>query len=229
VILTAQALRKQYPRGEQVFYAVDGVSLTLAAGEFVCLTGRSGCGKTTLLNILAGLLTPDAGSVSFAGQEYADLDDKALSRLRNTRLGYITQGQSLLANFTALQNVVLPYALRRRPGNPANRALALLEQMGLGSAAAQYPASLSGGEARRVAIARALLPEPELLIADEPTGDLDGETAAEIMRIFAAIAEQGTAVLMATHDTAAARYGSRILTMRAGRLVKVGGGRGAGT
>ncbi|MDR1069345.1 MAG: ABC transporter ATP-binding protein [Gracilibacteraceae bacterium] len=219
MILTARALRKEYSRGGRPFLALDDVSLSLAAGEFVCLTGRSGSGKSTLLNILAGLLTPDAGSVSFAGREYGAMDDKDLSRLRNTRLGYIMQGHSLLPNFTVLQNVILPRVLFRRADDPTARALDLLEQMGIRQLAAQYPASLSGGELRRAAITRALLPAPELLLADEPTGDLDEETAADIMRIFAAVTEKGTAVLMATHDAEAVSCGRRLLTMRSGRLV----------
>ncbi|MDR1135988.1 MAG: ABC transporter ATP-binding protein [Clostridiales Family XIII bacterium] len=222
MILEAREIRKEYKRGGTLLQAVDDVSLELTEGEFVCLVGRSGSGKSTLLNILAGLLSPTSGSVSFEGRNYTEMDDEALSLLRNTRLGYIMQGHSVLPNFTVLQNVILPHVLFKRGGEPAERAAELLEDVGIRHLSSQYPHELSGGELRRVAIARALLSAPSLLIADEPTGDLDDETTADIMDLFAGLAEKGTAVLMVTHDTEAASRSHRILTMKAGRIVKAG-------
>ncbi|MDR0424992.1 MAG: ABC transporter ATP-binding protein [Clostridiales Family XIII bacterium] len=219
MIIEAQGIKKAYQHEDRLFMAVDDVSLSIGEGEFVCIEGRSGSGKSTLLNIMAGLLAPTAGSVAFEGREYGGMDDSGLSELRRTRLGYIMQGYGVLPNFTVLQNVLLPYVLSGRGGGLAESALAILEQAGIRQLAQRYPSGLSGGELRRVAIARALLMSPRLLIADEPTGDLDEETASGIMGLFAAAAKNGTAILMVTHDKDAAGYADRIHTMKAGRLV----------
>ncbi|MDR3354059.1 MAG: ABC transporter ATP-binding protein [Synergistaceae bacterium] len=218
MILEAREIKKQYHRDNILFSAVNDVSLSIGEGEFVCIVGRSGSGKSTLLNILAGLLTPTSGSVSFEGREYGGMNDGELSRLRNTRLGYIMQGHNVLSNFTVLQNVLLPHIFFKRDDDPTDRALSLLEQVGLRPLASQYPSSLSGGELHRVSIARALLMSPGLLIADEPTGDLDEETVSEIMGLFAGIVSKGTAVLMVTHNSDAASYADRMYTMQSGRL-----------
>jgi putative ABC transport system ATP-binding protein len=219
MIIEAREVCKEYRRGDRPFWAVDNVSLTLDAGEFVCVMGRSGSGKSTLINILAGLLTPTAGRVLFEGEEYAGLDDDRLATLRNTGIGYIMQGYGVLPNFTVLENVLLPHYLQKRTGDPETRAYALLEQTGIGPLAAQYPAQLSGGELRRVSIARALLNAPKLLLADEPTSDLDRTTTAEIMELLAGIAAAGAAVLMVTHEPDALGYSSRSYTMESGRLL----------
>ncbi|MDR0350370.1 MAG: ABC transporter ATP-binding protein [Coriobacteriales bacterium] len=218
MILEAQKLCKVYQQDSRALSAVDDASLSIAEGEFVCVAGRSGSGKSTLLNILTGLLTPTSGTVIFEGQNYAAMDDEALSRLRRTRLGYIMQGVSVLPNFTVLQNLILPYALPRYDDSLVENARLTLEQTGIAHLASQYPSNLSGGELRRVAIARTLLMSPRLLVADEPTGDLDEETAAEVMRLFGSIVADGTAILMVTHDTEAIGCASRVLTMKAGRL-----------
>jgi putative ABC transport system ATP-binding protein len=218
VILEARELSKAYTRGDVPFLAVDKATLSARKGEFICIVGRSGSGKSTLLNMLAGLLTPDSGSIAFDGRAYGDMNDDAISFLRNTRLGYIMQGYSVLPNFTVLQNVIIPHLLFKRDENPAEKALALLERVGIRRLSEQYPSRLSGGELRRVSIARALLASPDLLLADEPTGDLDEETASEITRLFASIAEAGTAVVMVTHDSDAAAGADRRLVMRAGVL-----------
>jgi putative ABC transport system ATP-binding protein len=218
VILEARELSKAYTRGDLPFLAVDKATLSARKGEFICIVGRSGSGKSTLLNMLAGLLTPDSGSIAFDGRAYGDMNDDAISFLRNTRLGYIMQGYSVLPNFTVLQNVIIPHLLFKRDDDPAERALALLDLVGIRRLSEQYPSRLSGGELRRVSIARALLASPDLLLADEPTGDLDEETASEITRLFASIAEAGTAVVMVTHDSDAAAGADRRLVMRAGVL-----------
>lgn len=218
MILEVQNIIKEYTQGGRLFRAVDEVELKIGEGNFVCIVGRSGSGKSTLLNILAGLLTPSSGTVCFEGKEYSALSDRERSFLRNTRLGYIMQGQSVLPNLTVLQNILLPSALFKRDENWNEKALVLLDKVGLLPLASQYPANLSGGEMRRVSIARALLSSPRLLIADEPTGDLDEETTREIMELFASAAKEGTAVLMVTHDMSTTRYGERLLTMKAGRI-----------
>jgi putative ABC transport system ATP-binding protein len=218
MILEAHEIKKRYYRGDIPFFAVGGVSLLIGEGEFVCIAGRSGSGKSTLLNILAGLLTPTSGSVVFEGKGYDKLNDDELSKLRNTRIGYIMQGHNVLSNFTVLQNVLLPHVFFKRGDDPTERALSLLEQVGLRPLASQYPSSLSGGELHRVSIARALLMSPGLLIADEPTGDLDEETVSEIIELFAAIVKDGTAVLMVTHNSDAANYADRLYTMKSGKF-----------
>jgi ABC-type lipoprotein export system ATPase subunit len=219
MILKAQNIIKEYTRGGSLFRAVDDVSLELEEGSFLCIMGRSGSGKSTLLNILAGLLTPTSGKILFEGKDYASFDDKESSVLRNTRLGYIMQGQSVLPNLTVLQNVLLPYTFFRREYD-RNKAPALLERTELLPLAGQYPASLSGGEMRRVAIVRALLLSPKLLIADEPTGDLDVKTTQIIMELFESIAREGTAVLMVTHDQSIVGCAGQLMTMTAGKILK---------
>ena len=219
MILAARGVKKEYIRAGKPFWALDGVSLSVDEGEFVCIVGRSGSGKSTLLNILAGLLTPTSASVCFEGREYGGMSDRELSEIRRTRLGYIMQGHGVLPNFTVLQNTLIPHVLAGRGDDATTEtAMSLLEQVGRAPLAAQYPSSLSGGELRRVAIARALLSSPGLLIADEPTGDLDQETAEEIMRIFDSIAKKGTAVLTVTHDMNFAAYSTRSYRMVSGQL-----------
>lgn len=217
-VLKAHNIVKEYTQGGKPFRAVNDVSLEIGEGEFTCVVGRSGSGKSTLLNILAGLLTPTSGKIYFEGKDYETLGDNERSFLRNTKLGYIMQGQSVLPNLTVLQNVMLPFTLFKRDGDPYEKVLALLDRVGLLHLASQYPASLSGGEMRRVSIVRALLTSPKLLIADEPTGDLDEETTQEIMELFASVVKEGTAVLMVTHDMNTTRYGERFITMKAGRI-----------
>jgi putative ABC transport system ATP-binding protein len=217
MLLEASGLRKEYRRGGVAFLAVDNASISIDKGEFVCLVGRSGSGKSTLLNMLAGLITPDAGGIAFGGLEYGGMNDETVSLLRNTRIGYIMQGYSVLPNFTVLQNVILPRLLFKRKCDYVARALELLDRVGIRGLAAQYPSRLSGGELRRVSVARALLASPELLLADEPTGDLDEETAEDVVRLLASAAREGTAVLMVTHDAEAADRADRRLIMRSGR------------
>jgi putative ABC transport system ATP-binding protein len=217
-VLEACSLTKEYRRGGASFFAVDGVSLSVYAGDFICISGQSGSGKSTLLGMLAGLLSPTSGSAGFQGKDYARLSDDELSQLRNSRIGYIMQGQSVLPNFTVLQNVMLPHYLAEREGDPAGRAGMLLEQTGIPHLASQYPPELSGGELRRAAIARALLNKPGLLLADEPTGDLDADNTVEIMKIFRRIADEGASVLVVTHDPDACIYGNRRCSMKRGVL-----------
>jgi putative ABC transport system ATP-binding protein len=217
-ILELQGLTKEYSRGERSFNAVDNANLTVMAGDFISIIGRSGSGKSTLLNMTAGLLKPTKGNVYFDGKDISAFNDGEISLFRNEKAGYVPQGQSLLSNFTVLENVCIPWFLFKREGKPQEKALALLEKMGIRHLASSYPKELSGGEMRRVAIARALINNPPLLIADEPTSDLDSETTADIMKLFSSIAREGTAVLIVTHELDTLTFGNKTYTMNAGSL-----------
>jgi putative ABC transport system ATP-binding protein len=217
-ILKINGLSKEYRRGGRSFNAVNGVSLSVGAGDFVSIVGRSGSGKSTLLNMCAGILEPSGGTVLFEGQDIYGRSDRDISFFRNAKIGYVPQGMSLLSNFTALENVCIPWFLFKREGDAEGKAFLLLEKVGISHLAASYPKELSGGEMRRVSIARALMNEPQILIADEPTSDLDTETTAEIMRLFKRIAREGTAVLVVTHESDASDYSDRTYSMNAGNL-----------
>ncbi|MDR0643773.1 MAG: ABC transporter ATP-binding protein [Treponema sp.] len=217
-LLELNGVSKEYKRGGRVFNAVDNVNLTIAAGDFISITGRSGSGKSTLLNMAAGLLKPTKGNILFSGSDIAGYNDNDISLFRNEKIGYVPQGQSLLSNLTVIDNVCIPWFLFKREGDVEGRAFILLEKVGISHLTASYPKELSGGEMRRVAIARALINEPRILIADEPTGDLDAETTAEIMRLFSRIAEEGTAVLIVTHELDTLNYGNKTYSMDAGNL-----------
>jgi putative ABC transport system ATP-binding protein len=218
VILSAVGIKKAFTRGDIPFFAVDTVSLSIGEGDFIGIVGRSGSGKSTLMNILAGIATPDEGDVCFEGLSYRSMRDRELSRVRSGRLGYIMQGASVLPNFTVYENILLPEWLNGGRKSSDKDVLRVMKKLGIAHLKRQYPSSLSGGELRRVTIARAILPSPKLLIADEPTGDLDGETAKEIVKILADIASEGSAVLMVTHDSAAAAKCNRLYIMNCGKL-----------
>jgi putative ABC transport system ATP-binding protein len=217
-ILEIRELTKEYRRGNRAFNAVNGVSLSVGRGDFISIIGRSGSGKSTLLNMSAGLLRPSAGTVLFDGQDIFNLADISISLLRNEKIGYVPQGQTLLSNFTVLENVCIPWFLFKREGEPEERALTLLEKTGIDHLAASYPKQLSGGEMRRVAIARALINNPALLIADEPTSDLDAETTADIMRLLSVISKEGTAILIVTHELDTLSFGKKTYSMNSGNL-----------
>jgi putative ABC transport system ATP-binding protein len=218
-LLELRELSKAYKRGGRAFNAVNRVNLSVEPGDFISVIGRSGSGKTTLLNMGAGLLKPTGGSVFFEGKDIYALGDKEISFLRNEKIGYVPQGQSLLSNFTVFDNICIPWFLFKRQGDVEGRAFILLEKVGISHLASSYPRELSGGEMRRVSIARSLINDPQLLIADEPTGDLDTRTTAEIMRLFSQIAGEGTAVLIVTHELDTLNYGNRTYSMDAGNLV----------
>ena len=218
MVLEVKDLCKEYTRGGRPFYAVDHVSLTMDKGEFVSIIGRSGSGKSTLLNLIAGLLDPTAGEICICGRSLTGMDDAALSAMRNTALGYVPQGQTVLGNLTVLDNVRLPFYFGARTGPSSDRARDLLEQVGIGHLAGSLPQELSGGELRRVSIARAMMCSHDLLVLDEPTGDLDPRTTEEIMALLRGIARGGTAVLMVTHELDTTGYGDRVLEMDCGKL-----------
>ena len=218
-ILEARGVRKQYLRkrrdSARYFDAVAATDLTLASGELVEVTGRSGSGKTTLLSMMAGLLTPSEGVVLVGGEDLYALGDAERSRLRNERFGTVPQGQTPLADLTVLQNVCLPRMMLCKDSQEdvERRALALLDQLGVGELTQCYPSELSGGEMRRMAIARALVCEPDVVFADEPTGDLDEQSTHDVLRMLRAYADGGAAVMLVTHEQAAAAYADRVVAM----------------
>ena len=222
VRLAAQGLTKRFFRkgreSAQWFDAVGAVSLELRAGSLTVLTGRSGSGKTTLLNMLAGLLEPTEGKVLLDGTDLYALPDEGLSRLRNEKIGVVPQGQTPLHSLTVLQNVCLPALMYRPDDGVEGRALDLLGQLGIRGLADSHPRELSGGEQRRMAIARALACRPAVVLADEPTSDLDDENTHVVLRLLRATAEGGAAVLVATHDQAARAVADELLRLDAGIL-----------
>ena len=220
MLLEVKNLRKDYKRATQQFSAVNNISFSMAQNDFISIMGKSGSGKTTLLNMIAGLLTPTQGKVTINGTNLFELDDKQVSAFRNQYLGYIPQGSSLLPNLTALENIRLPFSLTKRENQSSlNYALQLLEKAQISYLKDAYPANMSGGEMRRIAILRALICQPQLVIADEPTSDLDEESSAQIMALLADIHQQGTGLLIVTHDNDVASYSQRTLKMSSGRLI----------
>lgn len=201
--------------------ALRGVDLDVERGDFVVITGRSGAGKTTLLNIVAGLARPTSGSVTIDGVDLWSLSDRDLSRLRNRTMGFVFQFPSLLASLPVLQNVLLPLSFgSAAAGAGRGRAVELLTMVGLADRLASYPRQLSAGQQQRVVIARALVNRPALLLADEPSSDLDEETEAEIMALFRRIhAETEVTIALVTHTSQLVTYGTRHIAMASGELV----------
>jgi putative ABC transport system ATP-binding protein/lipoprotein-releasing system ATP-binding protein len=220
--LVAEAVTKTYGLAGTRLRAVDEVSLEIRRGEFVSIIGHSGSGKTTLLSLLGGLTRPTSGRILFDGEDLQALDGDALSRYRCERVGFVFQFASLLPALTARENLLLPTGFReaRVPADEAEgRARELLGRVGLADRAEAYPSQLSGGQQRRVAIARAFMNDPAVILADEPTGDLDEETEAEVMRLFRAMNdERGTTFVLVTHDAELARQAGRRLRMHRGAL-----------
>ena len=202
--------------------AVQGVSLTIAAGEFVAIMGRSGSGKTTLLQLLAGLESPTAGHILFQGQDIGHLNEDGLALWRREHVGLVFQAFHLIPTLSAMENVALPlYPTAVRPEERRLRALARLEQVGLSHRAGHRPGQLSGGEQQRVAIARALINQPSLVLADEPTGNLDSQSSAEVLDLFRKLnREEGVAVIVVTHDRDVAAVADRLIEMKDGSIVK---------
>ena len=221
-VVQLEEIHKIYESGEVPVHAVRGVSLTIAGGEFVAIMGASGSGKSTLMNLIGCLDRLTRGRYRLGGTDVAGLDRNALADLRNQKLGFVFQGFNLLARTTARENVELPMLYGHRPFSSReihDRALRSLELVGLTARANHYPSQLSGGQQQRVAIARALINEPQILLADEPTGNLDSKTSVEIMGVFQKLNEQGITIVLVTHELDIARYCKRNLIMRDGRLV----------
>lgn len=211
-----EAVKKRYGALE----VLKGVSLTIPAGQFSAIVGKSGSGKSTLLGVIAGLEQPDEGQVRVMGRNLAGMPDDDTAQLRRGSIGIVFQGFNLIPSLSALDNVLLPTFFERSPAKERRkRALDLLEQVGLGDRTDHRPATLSGGEQQRVAIARALVNSPAILLADEPTGNLDQETGAAVLKLIMTLARaHGTTLLMVTHDRDIAAKAGRIIEMKDGRI-----------
>ena len=221
-VIQLEGIDKVYQTGEVAVKAVRGVSLTVMPGEFAAVMGASGSGKSTLMNLIGCLDRPTAGRYRLDGEDVGTLTKSELSRVRNQRLGFVFQGFNLLSRTSALENVELPLLYSPRGHGRRElrrRSLAALAQVGLADRAEHHPSQLSGGQQQRVAIARALVNEPALLLADEPTGNLDTRTSLEIMGIFQDLNRKGMTILMVTHEPDIARYCLREITMRDGKIV----------
>ena len=221
-VIKLQDIHKIYHTGEVDVHAVRGVSLEISPGEFVALMGASGSGKSTMMNTLGCLDRPTRGSYFLDGIDVSQLDRDELADIRNQKIGFVFQGFNLLARTSALENVELPmlYTRHRLAGaSQRERALKALKTVGLSDRADHTPNQLSGGQQQRVAIARGLANEPSLLLADEPTGNLDSRTSVEIMGVFQKLNDQGITIVMVTHELDIAQYTKRMVVMRDGKVV----------
>jgi putative ABC transport system ATP-binding protein len=219
-LLIAQDLRREYHMGDELVRAVRGVSLRVNRGEYVAIVGPSGCGKSTLLNLIGGIDHPSAGSVTIDGARIDRMSDADATRFRLRHIGFVFQRFYLMPALTAIENVELPMAEARLPRNHrVRRARELLAYVGLGDRRDHRPAQLSGGEQQRVAIARALANKPQLLVADEPTGELDAKTGTEMIELIAQVNRDGTTIVVVTHDEDLARAARRVVHMRDGVIV----------
>ncbi len=219
-LVRARGLRKDYGRGEGLVRAVDGIDLDVQTGQAVAVMGPSGCGKSTLLHLLGGLDRPTGGEIELAGRRIGGLAEKDLARLRREVVGFVFQAFHLMDELTAVENVELPALLAGRPPSAARRRAAeLLEQVGLADRAKFLPSALSGGQRQRVAIARALVSQPLVVLADEPTGNLDSAATMEVLRLFDRLNRAGQTLIIVTHDARIAAIADRLISMRDGAFV----------
>ena len=219
-VLRTVDLHRQFTVGETVVRAVDGIDLTVGEGEFVSVMGPSGCGKSTLLHLLGGLDRPTSGEIHLGEVRVDRLKEAAWARLRRRRIGFVFQDYNLIDDLSASDNLELPAVFAgASPRQARDRAGDLLDQLGIGAKAGALPPQLSGGERQRVAIGRALVNEPDLLLADEPTGALDSRATTEVLQILGRLHEAGQAIVLVTHDPRVATTADRLLTMRDGQVV----------
>ena len=219
-VVAAEGVVKTDGEGRAARRVLDGASLHVEAGEVVAILGRSGTGKSTFLHLIGGLDRPEAGVISVAGERVTGAGERALSRLRRTRIGFVFQFFHLLPELSGEANVLLAGRVRGAPAGAGARGQDLIDRLGLRPVAGSLPHQLSGGEQQRFAIARALVNDPAVLLADEPTGNLDVQAGAEVLRLLRAGADEGRAVVMVTHEASAASIADRVLTLRDGLLVE---------
>jgi putative ABC transport system ATP-binding protein len=220
-IVAAQSVRKIYPMGQVPVIALDDVSFSIAESEFIAIMGPSGSGKSTLMNLIGCLDKPTTGTIQINGTDIARLTDRQLAKLRGSQIGFVFQTFNLIPRINALANVMLPmtFANSLSGGERQRRAEQLLESVGLGARARHLPNELSGGERQRVAIARALANDPKILLADEPTGNLDTKTGKAILDLFVELNKNGRTVVVVTHDANVASHARRIIELLDGRIV----------
>ena len=219
-LLSCCGLRKTYGKDAGLVRAVDGVDLDVAAGETVAIMGPSGCGKSTLLHLLGGLDRPSGGEVRLAGSRVDQMSERSLARLRQDAVGFVFQAFHLMDELTAVENVELPALLAGRQARAARRrATELMERVGLADRARFLPTALSGGQRQRVAIARALANEPRVVLADEPTGNLDSAATLEVLRLFESLHVAGQTLVIVTHDSRIAATADRMISMRDGTFI----------
>ncbi|MHC4070985.1 MAG: ABC transporter ATP-binding protein [Planctomycetota bacterium] len=222
-MICAVGITKSYTEGSNAVVALDHVGIEIDRGEFAVIMGRSGAGKSTLLGVIGGLLKPSSGEVILNGRSLWSLDERARARIRAEEIGFVFQNAPAINSLTVIENVLLPetFSDKHRSVAGTRRATGLLEVMGLGAKAHAYPDELSGGEKRRIAIASALMNDPPIVLADEPTGDLDSETESQIMDHFAYLKRKGTTIVMVTHDAKLTAYADRVFRMECGTIHEV--------
>jgi putative ABC transport system ATP-binding protein len=222
-MIEVRDLTKNFFSGSQQIEILKGISLSVKRGEVLAIEGPSGSGKSTLLGLLAGFDSPSGGSIRIDGEEITELDEDRLARLRGEKLGFVFQSYNLIATLTAEENVMLPLELRGLQAEAPDRARGLLAAVGLGSRFGHYPAQLSGGEQQRVAIARAFACSPSVLLADEPTGNLDSATGSRVLEMLLKLnRSQGATLILVTHDPALSRLTDRIVRLKDGRIEEAG-------
>ena len=220
-VIHTSDLKKEYQLGTETVYALRGVDMKIERNEFVAIMGPSGSGKSTLLNLIGCLDTPTSGKYWLGGEEVSKLDDNDLARIRNRQIGFVFQTFNLLPRTTALHNVELPLIYSGTPAKERHRrAREALDAVGLADRMTHHPNELSGGERQRVAIARALVNQPSLVLADEPTGNLDSQTSREIMEILVQLHDRGETILLVTHERDIAAYAGRLITLMDGKVEK---------
>ena len=222
VAVATENVKKKYSMGEKAYWSLQGVTLQIRKGEFVAIVGKSGSGKSTLLNLLGGIDTPTEGSIILNGRKINGLKESQITRLRGENIGFVFQFFQLMPMLTVLENVIMPMEFIKKIPSPIRkeRAEMLLAKVGILSHANKFPSALSGGEQQRVAIARALSNDPDIILADEPTGNLDSQTTEDIFYLLNSLSKEGKNVIMVTHNEELAERVSRIIRIRDGRIVE---------
>ncbi len=217
-LLELENITKEYKRAKSSFKAVNEVNLVIEKADYINIIGRSGSGKTTLLNLISGLVKASSGDVRLNGESIINKNDDEISFIRNDKIGYIPQGMATLPNLNVIDNIVLPFFLYKRDGDPYGKARKLLQMLNIRDLEHAYPKELSGGEQKRVLIARALINDPDILMADESTADLDVINTKEVMEMFKRINEEGVSLILVSHELDLLSYGKKIYTMDEGRI-----------